>query len=198
MGGLEATRSKKGFVAVWLRHAPAPLLWIHPIAKNRVLMPDGDSNAIFYSRGIFIVGTCPPMKMVGKSAFSAVCVPPLRGGTFFIPRENTAPVPLPPAAPGGSNTAWFRFRGRCRAQQCPAHADPLRVSGRAPSPRGPGAKLPRPRPRSCRTTAPTKHGRPAGPRPPWGLFRGAQARTPKTDTARRQYSRSKNPAAARR
>ena len=57
------TRSKKGFVAVWLRHAPAPLLWIHPIAKNHVLMPKGDSNAIFDSSGIFIVGTCPPMKM---------------------------------------------------------------------------------------------------------------------------------------
>ena len=68
---------------MWLRHAPAPLLWIHPVAKNRVLMPDGDSNAIFYSSGIFIVGTCPPMKMVGKFAFSAVCVPPLWGGTFF-------------------------------------------------------------------------------------------------------------------
>jgi len=26
-------------------------------------MPDGDSNAIFFSSGIFIVGTCPPMKM---------------------------------------------------------------------------------------------------------------------------------------
>ena len=48
---------------MWLRHAPAPLLWIHPNAKNRVLMPDGDSNAIFGSSGIFIVGTCPPMKM---------------------------------------------------------------------------------------------------------------------------------------
>mgnify|MGYP004470828399 CR=1 FL=1 len=63
------TRSKKGFVAVWLRHAPAPLLWIHPIAKNYVLMPNGDSNAIFRSRGIFIVGTCPPMKMVGRFGF---------------------------------------------------------------------------------------------------------------------------------
>ena len=67
------TCSKKGFVAVWLRHAPAPLLWIHPIAKNHVLMPKGDSNAIFCSSGIFIVGTCPPMKMVGKFSFSAVC-----------------------------------------------------------------------------------------------------------------------------
>ena len=55
---------------MWLRHAPAPLLWIHPVAKNRVLMPDGDSNAIFYSSGIFIVGTCPPMKMVGKFTLS--------------------------------------------------------------------------------------------------------------------------------
>ena len=26
-------------------------------------MPKGDSNAIFDSGGIFIVGTCPPMKM---------------------------------------------------------------------------------------------------------------------------------------
>ena len=26
-------------------------------------MPNGDSNAILCSRGIFIVGTCPPMKM---------------------------------------------------------------------------------------------------------------------------------------
>ena len=48
---------------MWLRHAPAPLLWIHPVAKNHVLMPKGDSNVIFYSRCIFIVGTCPPMKM---------------------------------------------------------------------------------------------------------------------------------------
>ena len=48
---------------MWLRHAPAPLLWIHPIDKNHVLMPKGDSNAIFDSSGIFIVGTCPPMKM---------------------------------------------------------------------------------------------------------------------------------------
>ena len=54
---------------MWLRHAPAPLLWIHPIAKNHALMPKGDSNAIFDSSGIFIVGTCPPMKMVGKFAF---------------------------------------------------------------------------------------------------------------------------------
>ena len=61
--------SKKGFVAVWLRHAPAPLLWIHPVAKNRVLMPDGDSNAILCSGGIFIVGTCPPMKMDTNSLF---------------------------------------------------------------------------------------------------------------------------------
>ena len=47
-----STRSKKGFVAVWLRHAPAPLLWIHPIAKKYVLMPDGDSNVLFCSQGI--------------------------------------------------------------------------------------------------------------------------------------------------
>ena len=32
-------------------------------------MPNGDSNAIFDSSGIFIVGTCLPMKMIGKFAF---------------------------------------------------------------------------------------------------------------------------------
>ena len=32
-------RAKKGFVAVWLRHAPAPLLWIHPIAKKHIFAP---------------------------------------------------------------------------------------------------------------------------------------------------------------
>ena len=55
---------------MWLRHAPAPLLWIHPVAKNHVLTPKGDSNAILCSSGIFIVGTCPPMKMDTNFLFS--------------------------------------------------------------------------------------------------------------------------------
>ena len=50
-------------LAVLLRYFPSPLLWIHPVAKNHVLTPKGDSNAILCSSGIFIVGTCPPMKM---------------------------------------------------------------------------------------------------------------------------------------
>ena len=83
-------------------------------------------------------------------------------GSLFITREKTIRLRPPPAAPGGSNTVWFRFRARCRAQQCPAHAGPRRVSDRAPSPRGPDAKMPRPRPRSCRNTAPTGRGRPQG------------------------------------
>ena len=72
---------------MWLRHAPAPLLWIHPIAKNHVLMPKGDSNAIFDSSGIFIVGTCPPMKMVGKFAFFDSLSRPAGGGIFVYPAK---------------------------------------------------------------------------------------------------------------
>ena len=43
-------------------------------------MPDGDSNAILCSGGIFIVGTCPPMKMVEKFTFSTVCATPCLAG----------------------------------------------------------------------------------------------------------------------
>ncbi len=68
---------------MWLRHAPAPLLWIHPNAKNRVLMPDGDSNAIFGSRGIFIVGTCPPMKMEANLLFRQTETAAPQGAAVF-------------------------------------------------------------------------------------------------------------------
>ena len=74
---------------MWLRHAPAPLLWIHPIAKNRVLMPNGDSNAIFDSSGIFIVGTCLPMKMIGKFAFFDSLSRPPQGGRDFLLEKFT-------------------------------------------------------------------------------------------------------------
>ena len=68
---------------MWLRHAPAPLLWIHPNAKNRVLMPDGDSNAIFFSRCIFIVGTCPPMKMEANLLFRQTETAAPQGAAVF-------------------------------------------------------------------------------------------------------------------
>lgn len=38
---------KEGFVALWLRHTPAPLLWNHPIAKKHILMPKRHSNMLF-------------------------------------------------------------------------------------------------------------------------------------------------------
>ena len=49
-------------------------------------MPDGDSNAIFDSSGIFIVGTCPPMKMVGKFAFFDSLSRPRKGRDFLFTR----------------------------------------------------------------------------------------------------------------
>ena len=92
--------TKVGFAAVWLRHAPAPLLWIHPNAKNRVLMPDGDSNAIFDSSGIFIVGTCPPMKMDTNLLFRQSVMCPLWRAHFFIGQYILTAV-LKPSPFGG-------------------------------------------------------------------------------------------------
>lgn len=40
---------KEGFVALWLRHTPAPLLWNHPIAKKHILMLKRHSNMLFCS-----------------------------------------------------------------------------------------------------------------------------------------------------
>ena len=94
---------------MWLRHASAPLLWIHPIAKNHVFMPKGDSNAIFDSSGIFIVGTCPPMKMVRKFAFSTVCAVSLRGHSFFVAKGCTLRYNI-----GNTNI----FRGIYYDRQC--------------------------------------------------------------------------------
>jgi len=55
--------TKVGFAAVWLRHAPAPLLWNHPAAKKHVLMPGRHSDLLFCLQGIPSVGTCPPIGM---------------------------------------------------------------------------------------------------------------------------------------
>ena len=47
------------------RRSPLQLLWIHPIAKKCVLMPDGDSNALFCSRCIASAGTLRPQARFG-------------------------------------------------------------------------------------------------------------------------------------
>ena len=53
-------------------------------------MPKGDSNAIFDSSGIFIVGTCLPMKMIGKFAFfDSLSRPPQGGGRDFLLEKFT-------------------------------------------------------------------------------------------------------------
>ena len=59
------------------------LLWIHPIAKKYVLMPDGDSNVLFCSIGIASVGTCPPLAMNFKTHFFDSLTPPCPGGSFL-------------------------------------------------------------------------------------------------------------------
>ena len=70
---------------MWLRHAPAPLLWIHPIAKKYVLMPNGDSNVLFCSIGIASVGTCPPLAMNFKTHFfDSLKCPRLPAGAFSL------------------------------------------------------------------------------------------------------------------
>ena len=93
-----STRSKKGFVAVWLRHAPAPLLWIHPIAKKNVLMPNGDSNVLFCFRGIASVGTRPPLAMNFKICFFDSLKLPAKSGQsgnhfwgFLLPKRYSVP-----------------------------------------------------------------------------------------------------------
>ena len=60
----------------------------------------------------------------------------------------------------------------------PSTRGPRRVSDRAPSPRGPDAKTPRPRPRSCRNTAPTGAAGRQSHRS-LGAFRGARHAHPK-------------------
>ena len=52
-------------------------------------MPNGDSNAVFDSSGIFIVGTCPPMKMIGKFAFFDSLSRPPQGGRDFLLEKFT-------------------------------------------------------------------------------------------------------------
>ena len=35
---------------MWLRHAPAPLLWIHPVAKKHIFAPN-DTKMHFFALG---------------------------------------------------------------------------------------------------------------------------------------------------
>ena len=60
------------------------------IAKKCVLMPDGDSNALFCSIGIASVGTCPPLAMNFKTHFfdSLQKLPPAQGGVFYLMVRN--------------------------------------------------------------------------------------------------------------
>ena len=94
---------------MWLRHAPAPLLWIHPIAKSHVLMPNGDSNVIFCSSGIFIVGTCPPMKMDTNFLFRQS---EAAGVTLRLFGRHDRPARLLPKH-GQRKTAPFLTKQRC-------------------------------------------------------------------------------------
>ena len=103
-----------------------PLSWTHPVAKNIVLMLKGDSNGIFCSRGIVLVGTCPPRTMYLKYIFFDRLrrVPWTRRRRFvssFSTRQGTPrpdqrgySPPYPPCCPGRARTAWYRAGARPR------------------------------------------------------------------------------------
>ena len=71
-------------------------------------MPKGDSNAIFDSSGIFIVGTCPPMKMIGKFAFfDSLSRPPRREAGFFVGKIYKYPLTA------ARFLGMLLYKGRC-------------------------------------------------------------------------------------
>ena len=45
---VEPEKIKEGVRRLWLRHAPAPLLWIHPVAKKHIFAPD-DTKMHFFA-----------------------------------------------------------------------------------------------------------------------------------------------------